>query len=189
MVVLAERRYYKSGIPARQGGLQLLDQALHDDLRHRRRDRHHHGVRLRHQLGRLLALRRRHLRRAAGGRGPVRLLPRVDVPRRPALRPQEGLAAASTTPPPGWSSSARTCRRCGSSIANSWQQTPAATRSQDGRAELTDFWAAVFNPSTLARATSTPSSRAWIAGCFVVAGISRLVPAQGRHRAVRPHAR
>ena len=78
--------------PGPQGRLELLDQALHDDVRHRGRHRHHDGVRLRHQLGGLLALRGQHLRRAAGGRRPVRLLPRVDLPGRSALRPQEGIA-------------------------------------------------------------------------------------------------
>ena len=36
-------------------------------------------------------------------------------------------------------------------VANSWQQTPAGYVLRSGRAELTDFWAAVFNPSTLWR--------------------------------------
>lgn len=32
-------------------------------------------------------------------------------------------------------------------VANSWQQTPATYQIAGGRAELTDFWAAVFNPT------------------------------------------
>ena len=36
-------------------------------------------------------------------------------------------------------------------VANSWQQTPTAYTIVNGRAELTDFWEAVFNPSTLPR--------------------------------------
>ena len=94
MVVLSERRYYKSGIPAHMAASKFWIKLLHDELRHRRRHGHHHGVRLRHQLGRLLALRRQHLRRAARRRGSLRLLPRVHVPRRPALRAPEGLARA-----------------------------------------------------------------------------------------------
>ena len=31
-------------------------------------------------------------------------------------------------------------------VANSWQQTPAGYKLVNNRAELTDFWAAVFNP-------------------------------------------
>ncbi|HET7760914.1 MAG TPA: cytochrome ubiquinol oxidase subunit I [Phycicoccus sp.] len=36
-------------------------------------------------------------------------------------------------------------------VANSWQQTPAGYVLRNGRAELTDFAAAVFNPSTMPR--------------------------------------
>jgi cytochrome bd ubiquinol oxidase subunit I len=56
-------------------------------------------------------------------------------------------------------------------VANSWQQTPAGYIVQNGRAELTDFWAAVFNPSTVIRFLHTMDA-ALIAGAFLVAGIS-----------------
>src|SRR5437879_3670219 len=46
--------------------------------------RHHHGVPVRHQLGLLLALCRRHLRRAARSRGPDGVLSGSDL-RRPVL--------------------------------------------------------------------------------------------------------
>src|SRR6185369_991327 len=36
-------------------------------------------------------------------------------------------------------------------IANSWQQTPAGFIIRNGRAEITDFWAMVFNPSSVDR--------------------------------------
>lgn len=36
-------------------------------------------------------------------------------------------------------------------IANSWMQTPAGYRIVNGRAEIHDFWAMVFNPSTVDR--------------------------------------
>ena len=48
--------------------------------------RHRHGVRVRHQLVAVLAVRGRHLRQPAGGRGHLRLLPRVGLPGDPALR-------------------------------------------------------------------------------------------------------
>ena len=76
----------------RQGRFPVLAEALHHDLRHRCGHRHHHGVRLRHQLGDLLPLRRRHLRRSPGRGGPLRLLPRIDLPRRAAVRPRPRLA-------------------------------------------------------------------------------------------------
>jgi len=56
-------------------------------------------------------------------------------------------------------------------VASSWMQTPAGFRIQNGRAELTDFWEAVFNPSTLPRFFHTVDA-ALIAGAFIMAGIS-----------------
>ncbi len=56
-------------------------------------------------------------------------------------------------------------------VANSWQQTPAGHIVQNGRAELVDFWDAVFNPSTLPRFFHTVDA-AIISGAFFMAGIS-----------------
>ena len=56
-------------------------------------------------------------------------------------------------------------------VANSWQQTPAGYVIRHGRAELVNFWAAVFNPSTLDRFFHTFVA-CLIAGAFLVAGIS-----------------
>ena len=56
-------------------------------------------------------------------------------------------------------------------VANSWQQTPAGYVVQNGRAELTSFSAAVFNPSMLPRFFHTVDA-ALIAGAFVVAGVA-----------------
>ncbi len=56
-------------------------------------------------------------------------------------------------------------------VANSWQQTPAGFVIQNNRAELTDFWAAVFNPSTMVRFLHTVDA-ALISGAFLWAGIA-----------------
>lgn len=56
-------------------------------------------------------------------------------------------------------------------VASSWMQTPAGYVIQNGRAELTNFWAAVFNPSTLIRFFHVIDA-ALITGAFVVMGIS-----------------
>lgn len=56
-------------------------------------------------------------------------------------------------------------------VANSWQQTPAGFVFRNGRAELADFWRAVFNPSTLPRFTHTIAA-CLVAGAFVVAGVA-----------------
>lgn len=76
-------------------------------------------------------------------------------------------------------------------VANSWQQTPAGFAIQNiatgqiiensslmtgydptmYRAVLTDFWKAVFNPSTVFRFAHTIFA-SWITGAFIVAGVS-----------------
>jgi len=56
-------------------------------------------------------------------------------------------------------------------VAGSWMQTPAGFIIKNGRAELTDFWAAVFNPSTVIRFFHVVDA-ALITGAFMMAGIS-----------------
>lgn len=56
-------------------------------------------------------------------------------------------------------------------VANSWQQTPAGYVVRNGRAELVDFGAAVFNPSTMVRFLHTFDA-ALIAGAFFISGVS-----------------
>lgn len=56
-------------------------------------------------------------------------------------------------------------------VANSWQQTPAGFVIQNNRAELVDFWAAVFNPSTLPRFFHTFVA-SLISGAFLMTGIA-----------------
>lgn len=56
-------------------------------------------------------------------------------------------------------------------VANSWQQTPTAYKIENGRAVLTDFFGAVFNPSTLPRYLHTVDA-AYITGSFFMLGIS-----------------
>jgi cytochrome bd ubiquinol oxidase subunit I len=67
-------------------------------------------------------------------------------------------------------------------IANSWQHTPAGYRIVDGRAVLTSFWAAAFNPSTAPRLVHTLAA-AWITGGFLVAGIAAWYLLKRRHTA------
>ena len=61
-------------------------------------------------------------------------------------------------------------------VANSWMQTPAGhtVNAATGRAELTDFWAAVFNPSTTIRYLHTVSA-ALVCGAFFMAGVASYV--------------
>jgi cytochrome d ubiquinol oxidase subunit I len=82
-------------------------------------------------------------------------------------------------------------------VANSWQQTPAGFHLQflerdgkawliDGvpqlRAEITDFWQLVFNPSTVHRLTHVLIG-CFIMGAFFIMSISAWYVLKGKHRA------
>jgi cytochrome d ubiquinol oxidase subunit I len=60
-------------------------------------------------------------------------------------------------------------------VANSWQQTPTGYHivgeGINARAEITDFWEMVFNPSSLDRLSHVLSG-AWLAGAFLVISVS-----------------
>jgi cytochrome d ubiquinol oxidase subunit I len=60
-------------------------------------------------------------------------------------------------------------------VANSWQQTPAGFHivgaGMEARAEITDFWAMVFNPSSIDRVLHVWIG-AFLAGSFLVLSIS-----------------
>ncbi|GAB1443688.1 cytochrome ubiquinol oxidase subunit I [Ignavibacteriales bacterium] len=60
-------------------------------------------------------------------------------------------------------------------VANSWQQTPAGYRLVNNggivRAEITDFWGMVFNPSSVDRLSHTLGG-AFLAGAFLVISVS-----------------
>jgi cytochrome d ubiquinol oxidase subunit I len=68
-------------------------------------------------------------------------------------------------------------------VANSWMQTPAGYEIVDGRARLTDFWAAVFNPSTLPRFAHTIAS-SWVTAGFLMTGVAAWYLLKRRHRDV-----
>jgi len=54
-------------------------------------------------------------------------------------------------------------------IANSWMQTPAGYKIENGKAILTNFFAAGFNPSTLPRYAHTVSALLIVGGCMAAA--------------------
>lgn len=56
-------------------------------------------------------------------------------------------------------------------IANSWMQTPAGYKLVEGKAVLTDFWAAIANPSTLNRYLHTIIG-SWITGSLLAAAVA-----------------
>ncbi len=69
-------------------------------------------------------------------------------------------------------------------VANSWQQTPAGFHIVGeglfARAEITDFWAMVFNPSSVDRLVHTLIG-AYILGGFLLMSISAYYLLKGRH--------
>ncbi len=71
-------------------------------------------------------------------------------------------------------------------VANSWMQTPAGFHivgeGTKARAEITDFWAIVFNPSSMDRLFHTVCG-AWQAGAFLVASVSAWYLLKKKHEA------
>jgi len=69
-------------------------------------------------------------------------------------------------------------------VANSWMQTPAGYHivgeGMKARAEVTDFWQVVFNPSMLERLFHTVCG-AWSAGAFLVVSVSAWYLLKGKH--------
>ena len=72
-------------------------------------------------------------------------------------------------------------------IANSWQQTPTGYILQNGRAELTDFMGAVFNPLLVSEYTHTINS-AIITGAYIVAAVGAYYLLKRRHTQVAKSA-
>ncbi|MFM1877314.1 MAG: Cytochrome d ubiquinol oxidase subunit [Bacteroidota bacterium] len=69
-------------------------------------------------------------------------------------------------------------------VANSWQQTPAGFHivgeGLDARAEITDFWAMVFNPSSVDRLLHVWVG-AFLAGSFLVLSVHAWYLVKGRY--------
>jgi cytochrome d ubiquinol oxidase subunit I len=69
-------------------------------------------------------------------------------------------------------------------VANSWQQTPAGYHivgtGETARAEITDFWELVFNPSSMDRLSHVLSG-CWQAGAFLVISVGAYYLLKKRH--------
>ncbi len=69
-------------------------------------------------------------------------------------------------------------------VANSWMQTPAGFHvvgeGLNARAEITDFWAMVFNPSSMERLSHVLSG-CWLAGAFLVISVSAYYLIRKKH--------
>ena len=130
-------------------------QDLRRQLRDGRRHGHRHGVPVRHQLGRAIP--------ASSATCSARPWPpRASSPSSSNRASWPCWCSAGTAFRRGCTSSPRSWWRIGTIfsavwiiIANSWQHTPAGYHivMHEGRprAEITDFWAMVFNPSRMHR--------------------------------------
>jgi len=69
-------------------------------------------------------------------------------------------------------------------VANSWQQTPAGYKivgeGMNAKAEITDFWAMVFNPSSVERLTHVWIG-AFLAGTFLVLSVHAYYILRNKH--------
>ena len=69
-------------------------------------------------------------------------------------------------------------------VANSWQQTPAGFKivgeGMNQKAEITDFWAMVFNPSSVDRLSHVLIG-AFLAGAFLVISVNAYYILKGRY--------
>lgn len=69
-------------------------------------------------------------------------------------------------------------------VANSWMQTPAGYHivgdGMTARAEITDFWAMVLNPSSIQRLSHSVIG-AWLAGSFLVMSVGAFYLLKKRH--------
>ena len=69
-------------------------------------------------------------------------------------------------------------------VANSWMQTPAGYHivgeGMHARAEITDFWQLVFNPSSMDRLFHAVTA-AWCTGAFLVVSVSAWYLLKGKH--------
>lgn len=70
-------------------------------------------------------------------------------------------------------------------IANSWMQTPAGYKivetAHGPRAKIVDFWAMVFNPSSMQRLSHVVSA-AWCSAAFLVVSVGAYYLLKGRHQ-------
>ena len=76
-------------------------------------------------------------------------------------------------------------------VANSWQQTPAGYHivgeGLNARAEITDFWAMVFNPSSVERIMHVWLG-AFLAGAFLILSVHAYYILKGRYVAISKKA-
>ena len=146
LTALLQTAWYRN----EQARVPAADPVLRHAAADQRRDRRGHragaGVRVRDELGGVLAAGRQRLRRAAGDGGAGRVLPGVDVPRAVAVRVGQAAAAGAPGDASGRCRSAASLSAAFILAANSWMQHPVGYMMVHGKPQLNDIWALFTNP-------------------------------------------
>ena len=125
-------------------------------------------------------------RAAAGLRGADRLLPRGRLPRRHAVRLEQGRAAACTSSPPAWSPLGTLISAFWILSANSWMQTPAGYAIVERPVRAGRLVAVIFNPSFPYRLVHMVLA-AYLTTACVVGGVGAWHLLRDRARPGRAH--
>ena len=108
-----------------------------------------------------------------------RLLPRIDLPRACSSSAATGSGPACVPSPRCMVAFGAAMSGFWIIVANSWMQTPAGFEMQGDKAVLTDFFAALFNPSVLPRFAHTIAS-SWALAGFIVMAVGAWYIRRGR---------
>ena len=185
LIFVLKSIYMRNGNESLQHRRAVLGQDLRHHLRDGRRHRHPAGVPVRHQLGSLLRVRRRHHRPDPGDGGRLRVLPGVRVRGAVPLRGANVSGRGCTGSPRSWSSSAPGPRATSSSPPTPGCSTPSAT----------GCWrTATSSSTTTGRSCSTRGCSpqyahnmggAVVCGAFVMAGLGAFYLLARQARGVR----
>ena len=126
VLVFLEYRWLRTDDPIYHDAARVLDEDVRHQLRPGRGDRHRDGIRVRHELGRVLAIRGGRVRFGAGGGGDLRVLPGIRVSWPCCCSAGTRSREDSTSSPPAWSRWAAFSRRSGS-----WWPTRGSRRRPD----------------------------------------------------------
>ena len=186
MLVIMEGMYLKRGDLKYKEMTIVLDQDFCADLCHWRGDGTGAELCLWNQLGEVFAVCGGCVWKRAGGGGSVCLFSGGGLFGRAAIWMGAGGAEVHYL--------ATICVCLGAHfsavwiiVANSWMQTPAGhhiVQTATGpRAEIVDFWAMVFNPSSLDRLFHTVVA-CWLTGAFFVMSVAAYYLLRRKHQAI-----
>ena len=179
LVALMQTAWYRTGNAKYLGMTKFWGKLFLINFAHGRGHRDRAGVPVRDELERLLPLRRRRLRRAAGDRGADRVLPGGDVHRPVDLRLGPAAEAARIWPASGSSRIGTNLSAFFILAANSWMQHPVGFQinPERGRAELTEPLGGAQQLDEPGGVSRTWLTASFLTGCGVRHRDQRLAPA------------